>query len=454
MKNKIIIFGAGFYGKQAYEKLKDNYEIVCFVDNNQALAGTYLFDIPIISADKMSEYLAQDADVIVCTDLYYQIGEQLNAMGITDYYVMLDGHLYYGSERKNNKIRTCTRCIMNDSSDKRILFDEKGQCNYCSKAYDNIGKIYFPNEEGQDRLEKLLIKIKENGKEKKYDCIMGLSGGLDSSYLAYLGKKWGLRVLAVHIDDGFDTEISKSNLKRLIAATEFDYEVVKPDSAQFNDLLKAYMKAGVSNIAIPQDNVLFAFLYKKMKEYGIKYFLPGGNFALESILQKEYFYDAYDIINLFDIQKKYGKEPIDHLEFISHEMLQKYKDELKIEIPTPLDYIDYKRESALAELKSFCGFEYYGQKHLENIWTAFTLLYWMPKKFGVDVRTSHLSSMIVSEQMTREEALEEYNEPLYSEAMMKNYIKIICEKLQINNREFKELIKAPIHHHSEYATGV
>lgn len=450
MKSKIILFGAGFYGRQAFENLKEKYEIMYFADNNPALAGTFLFDIPIISADKILGYLQQDVDVVVCTDAYDSIGEQLKTMGIMDWYVMLDGHLYHNSVNKDAHIRTCARCVMNDSSDSRILFDEKGQCNYCTKAYDDIGRRYFPNEEGARRLEKLLNDIMENGKGKKYDCIMGMSGGLDSSYLAYLGYRWGLRILAVHIDDGFDTEISKSNLRKLIAATGFDYEVIKPDAVQFNDLTLAYMKAGVPNIAIPQDNVLFAYIYKKVRQYGIKYFLSGNNFSLECILQKGNTYGAMDVENLMAIHNQFGKEPVDQLEFLSEKQMKDDKLELGIETPMPLDYIDYNRERAFRELKEFCGFEYYGRKHLENILTAFIQLYWFPKKFGVDKRTSHLSSMIVSGQMTREEALEELKEPLYDEQMMGEYIEIIKKKLLISDEEFDAIMKAPVHQHREY----
>lgn len=450
MKGKIILFGAGFYGRQAFENLKDEYEILYFADNNPALAGTYLFGIPIISADKILDYLQKDVDVVVCTDAYYSIGEQLKKMGIMDWYVMLDGHLYHNSAHKDAHIRTCTRCIMNDSSDSLILFDEKGQCNYCTKAYDDIGRRYFPNEEGASRLESLLNEIRGNGKGKKYDCIMGISGGLDSSYLAYLGYQWGLRILAVHIDDGFDTEISKSNLQKLIAATGFDYEVIQPDAVQFNDLTLAYMKAGVPNIAIPQDNVLFAYIYKKAREYGIKYFLSGSNFALECILQKGNTYGAMDVENLMAIHNKFGKEPVDRLEFLSEKQMKADKLELGIETPMPLDYIDYNRKRAFRELKEFCGFEYYGRKHLENILTAFIQLYWFPKKFGVDKRTSHLSSMIVSGQMTREEALEEMKEPLYDEQMMSEYIEIIKGKLLISDEDFEAIMKAPAHQHREY----
>lgn len=345
----------------------------------------------------------------------------------------------------------CKRCVMDNSSDDTITFDENGYCNYCTNALAQIGKVYFPNEEGKKRLDALLTEVKSYGKGKKYDCIMGLSGGLDSSYLAYLGYQWGLRILAVHIDDGFDTDISKSNLKKLVTATHFDYEVIIPDAEQFNDLTLAYMKAGVPNIDVPQDNVLFAFLYKNMKEHNIHYFLSGGNFALESILQHGNMYDADDVVNIKDIHKKYGNLPIDKLELLS--TLERKKDEyiLGVKSPRPLNYVDYNRDRAFKELHDFCGFEYYGRKHLENILTAFIQCYWFPKKFGVDKRTSHLSSMIVSGQMTREAALRELEEPLCDEKM-NDYIQLIKEKLKISDLEFDEIMNAPTHQHEDFAT--
>ena len=344
----------------------------------------------------------------------------------------------------------CSRCVMDNKSDSTIFFDDEGRCNYCNMAFNNINKLYFPNDEGERKLEALISRVKKDGKNKKYDCIMGLSGGLDSSYLAYLGHKWGLRVLAVHIDDGYDTEISKNNLKKLVEKTGFDYEVIRPDAKQFNSLTLAFMKAGVPNIAIPQDNVLFAFLYSKMKQYKIKYFFSGANFALESILQKGNSYKNTDVVNIKDINKKFGKDKINKLKFIS--TLQKIFDNkmLHIESPCPLDYIDYNRDRAFKELNEFCGFEYYGRKHLENVLTAFIQLVWFPKKFGVDKRTSHLSSMIVSGQITREDALQELQEPLYDKEKMDEYIKLIIKNLRISDEEFEKIMDAPIKQHTDY----
>lgn len=348
----------------------------------------------------------------------------------------------------------CKRCIMDNASDETIRFDENGYCNYCNTAYSQINTtVYFPNETGAKKLKEMLAEIKEHGKNKSYDCLMGISGGLDSCYLAYLGYKWGLRILAVHIDDGFDTEICKSNIKKLIAATGIKLLTIKPDAVQFNDLSKAYLKAGVPNIAVPQDNVLFAFLYDCARKYKLKYFLSGGNFALECILQRGNTHDAYDMVNLKDIHKKFGTEKINKLKFISvnERGIDLYLR--KIKTMRPLDYIEYNRDRAFQELKDFCGFEYYGRKHLENIFTAFAQLYWFPKKFGVDKRRSHLSSMIVSGQLSRKDALKMMEEPMYDENMMAEYIRIIKDRLKISDEEFSAIMSAEPHAHSDYKVG-
>lgn len=349
-------------------------------------------------------------------------------------------------------IKRCTRCVMDDASDPTITFNEKGECSYCCEAVTLMPKVYFPNAQGEEKLKKLLEEIKAAGKGKKYDCIMGLSGGLDSSYLAYLGYKWGLRVLAVHIDDGYDTEISKQNLKKIVKKTGFDYEVITPDAEQYNALTLAYLRAGVPNVAIPQDNVLFAFLYDKMKEYKISYFLTGGNYALEGILQKGNSYKASDVVNIKDINKRFGTTKIDKLKFTSTIQNQIDSKMLGLKKPRALNYIDYNRDRAFKELAEFCGFEYYGRKHLENILTAFIQLYWLPKKFGVDKRTSHLSSMIMSGQMTRDEALRELAEPIYDEKMMADYIAFIKKQMGISDQEFDKIMAAPTHQHTEYKT--
>ena len=349
----------------------------------------------------------------------------------------------------------CSRCIMDNRSDNTITFDENGYCNYCTSALQNIDKVYFPNEIGKQKLDLFLSKLKEENKNKQYDCVMGISGGLDSSYLAYLGSfKWGLRILAIHVDDGFDTEISQRNIDRISKFPNVDLRIIKPDAKQYNELIKAYMRAGVPNLAVPQDNVLFACVYKFMKEHKLSSFLSGGNFALESILQVGNTHTAYDLRNLKYIHKKFGNGPIDKLTFIS--AFQKNIDTylLNIKTITLLNYIDYNREQAINELMEYCGFEYYGSKHLENDLTKFIQQYWFYKKFNVDKRTSHLSSMIVSGQMSREEALRQYQLPLYDENEMQKTILYILNKIGMSQNEFDQIMAQDGKQHDLYPTSI
>lgn len=343
---------------------------------------------------------------------------------------------------------------MDNSSDKTIVFDKYGYCNYCTNVLSLKDKKYFPNETGKAKIRSMIECIKKENAHNKYDCLMGISGGIDSSYLAYLGYKWGLRIIAVHIDDGFDTPISKENIEKLVKATGITLITIKPDSEQFYALTKAYMKAGVPNLAVPQDNILFGTLYKYAMDNNIKYFLSGENYALECILQRGNTHSPYDLVNIKHIHKKFGELPIDKLNFISHYKILKMKRLLNIKTLTPLNYIDYNRDRAFKELYEFCGFEYYGRKHLENILTAFIQLYWFPKKFGVDKRTSHLSSMIISEQLSREEALKLMQEPLYDEKLISEYIFVLKRKLNLSDDEFNLFMESKPKNHTDYKTDV
>lgn len=340
---------------------------------------------------------------------------------------------------------------MSDEGDDRIAFDENGVCNYCTSAIGKMEQAYLPNEKGARKLDEMIAMLKRQGEGKEYDCLMGISGGLDSSYLLYLGAaRWNLRIAAVHVDDGYDTDISKSNIKKLVKKTGVKYIEISPDADQFNSLTLAFMKGGVPNLAIPQDNVLFAALYDFAKEKGIKYFLSGGNYATESILQKGNTWSACDVVNIRDINKRFGSGPIDKLPFITN--LQKAIDSFLLGVKTlrPLDYVEYTREKAFRELKAYCGFEYYGRKHLENHLTAFLQTCWLPEKFGVDKRRSHLSSLIVSGQMTRDAALRELEEPQYDENYMTEVKGLMANNMGIEADDIDEMVAAPAHQHDEY----
>lgn len=348
------------------------------------------------------------------------------------------------------KYQICTRCVMDNSSDDKITFDENGYCNYCTKELERKNQVYFPNEEGKKRLDAMLLEIKENSKDKPYDCLMGISGGLDSSYLAYLGYKWGLRIFAVHIDDGFDKEISKSNIQNLCKACNIDLKIEKPDSVQFNDLTAAYIRANVPNLDIPQDNILFAYLYKYARQYKIKYFLSGGNFATECILQHGHIFTALDTVNIRDIHRKFGKDRINKLHLLSN--YRKFWDKMILGIKTyrPLNYINYNTDKALNDLSQFCDFKYYGGKHLENNLTHFIQMFWFYERYKLDKRRSHLSSMIVSGNITREKALDILEQPIYHKEHMDKFKNIILKRLCIDDDEFNMLLLEPPKENTDY----
>lgn len=342
---------------------------------------------------------------------------------------------------------------MDNSADENISFDENGYCNYCNTAFSLKPYLYFPNKVGESKLKKLLNKLKIEGKGKEYDCLMGISGGLDSTYLAYLGAvKWDLRILAVHVDDGFDTDLAKKNIAKLVKKANINLITIVPDKEQFLDLNRAFFYAEVPNLAIPQDNLLLATLYRFAKEKKINYFLSGANFALESILQKNT-HPAHDLTHIKAIHKKFGTKSIENLPLISFKQRLIINKLYHIKTLKPLNYIDYNKKRAIQELHDFSGFTYYEAKHLESKLTKIIQLIWFKEKFGVDKRTSHLSSLIVSDQMTRKEALTEYEKPLYDKQKIEEDLTFVLNKLNIERSEFDRILKQPPKKHTDYKTS-
>lgn len=351
--------------------------------------------------------------------------------------------------KKEKKI--CTRCIMDSEGDPSIVFETDGTCNYCNYAIGRKDNTYFPNEKGKKKLDELINKIKTENKSHEFDCIMGISGGLDSAYLAFLGaKKWGLRILGVHVDDGFDSPIASSNIKNLCEECGIKLITKTVNKSQFMDLTRSFMLAGVPGICIPQDNVLVAELFQTAKKFKIDYFLSGTNFALESILQRGNMHNASDLVHIKDIQNRFGTMAIDDLPLLSlFDRYIKYKYIVKQKYIRPLDLIDYNRDRAIEELKSV-GFDYYEGKHYESILTRFLQVYYLPKKFNVDIRKSHISSLIISGQMTREEALIEMSKPLFEENKMQKDIDFILSNLKLSKEEFDHIMSEKPKSHSDY----
>lgn len=338
----------------------------------------------------------------------------------------------------------CTRCVMDDSSDATIRFDELGHCSYCSEALARLKSEYHPDN-GWELLEGIANDIKEQCSSEPYDCIVGVSGGIDSSYIIYLGYKLGLRMLAVHVDDGLDNPIATSNIDCLCKRTNTRLEVVSPDLDEYKDVLLSLLKASVPNLAILQDNLIMGALQTFGEESHARYILDGSNFAHESILQRGSSVNSSDAKYISSIQKRFGSHPIHNLRLttLSDRYIRRnYLSRLKH--VRPLNYINYNLEICLRELEDFCGFKYYGGKHYESILTRFMQCYYLPVKFGIDKRKSHYSSLIISGQMSREEALQRLKEPLYaSPQMLADDKETLSTYLGISIDRFDELVSLP-----------
>ena len=302
-----------------------------------------------------------------------------------------------------------------------------------------------------------MAAIKEDCRDKEYDCLVGISGGVDSSYVIYLGHKYGLRMLAVHIDDGFDTAVTTQNIENLCRAARTKLLVIQPDIEQYKDLTLSLFKASIPNLAIAQDNILIASLNRIAREFKMKYFLSGSNFATECILERgKDGVVAADCTHIKAIHGKFGTKPLDKLTLIS--LPQKFIFDRyfsKVRKIYPLNYINYDLKTCLKELEEFCGYTYYGGKHHESILTRFLQCYYLPVKYNLDKRKSHFSSMIVSGQMTREEALKKLAQPPYSSEELKEHdFNFIAEYLGLGRRDFEKLIALPPRKHTDYPRSI
>lgn len=345
----------------------------------------------------------------------------------------------------------CKRCVM-DSTDPLIKFDEHGYCNYCNYALATKDSRWKNTAEGKIELDDIVNRIKKESVNKKYDCIIGLSGGLDSSYLAYYMKKeYNLRMLAVHIDTGWNTKLAENNISKICKKMDIELITERVNQDEFMDLQRSYFLSGVPSQDNPQDNIFLAALFKYAIQHKIKYFLSGANFSTESILQKGYSYNAADNVNLLDIHKHHGTIPLKSLYTMSlFDRYIKYRFINKIIMVKPLDLINYNLNEAIDTLKTAIGFEYYGGKHYESFFTRFFQEYYLPVRFNFDKRKSHLSSLIISNQLTRDDALNILKNPPYDPIKINKDIDYLCTKLKITRQQFEDCMKMPLVDNKRY----
>lgn len=348
--------------------------------------------------------------------------------------------------------QTCTRCVM-DTSDPEIAFDATGVCNHCLEFDTSTRARWFPNEEGARRLGAIVEQIKADGAGQEYDCIIGLSGGVDSSYLALKVAQWRLRPLVVHVDAGWNSELAVANIEKIVKHCNYDLHTHVVDWEEMRDLHLAYLRAGIANQDVPQDHVFFSSLYHFATRNGIRYILSGGNIATEGIFPKAWHGSAMDAVNLRAIHKRFGERPLKTYNTISFfDSYIWYPFVKKMRTVRPLNYMPYDKQTAIAELEKAIGWRSYGRKHGESLFTKLFQNHYLPVKFGYDKRRPHLSSLIVSGQMTREEALAELEKPLYDPRELEVDIAYFCKKLRISRAQFDQLMAAPVHAYDDFPT--
>ena len=352
---------------------------------------------------------------------------------------------------KDRDYQMCNRCVM-DTTDPEIVFDEQGECSHCKK-FDSVTKArWFPNEEGSQKLKTMIDGIKQRGKGKEYDCIIGLSGGVDSSYLALILKEYDLRPLVVHVDAGWNSELAVYNIEQVVKYCGYDLHTHVMDWEEIRDLQVAYLKSGIANQDVVQDHAFFASLYHFAVKNNISTVISGGNIATESVFPRSWHHAAMDAINLKAIHKKFGSLKLKQYKTISFLAYYFYYPFLRgMTVVRPLNFMPYHKENAIQVLKEVVGYKEYGRKHGESRFTKFFQNYYLPEKFNMDKRKPHLASQILSGEISREQALIELDKPLYKEFELKEDIAYISKKLGIGVDELEQLVQSKGYAYSEFS---
>ena len=344
----------------------------------------------------------------------------------------------------------CAITVMDNIADPDISFDKDGICNYYHDYKKTEAREVLKGETGERELNKLVAKIKDQGKGKPYDCLIGLSGGVDSTYVAWLVKQHGLRPLAVHLDNGWNSELAVMNIENIVRKLNFDLYTLVVDWEEFKDIQLAYLKASVVDIEVVSDHAIFATMYKLAKEKKISYIVSGTNVVTEYIMPPSWLYKKMDFANLNDIQNKFGTKKLKTYPTFDFKKYVYYSAALKLTPISILDYINYVKSDAKQIITRELSWRDYGGKHYESTFTKFYQAYILPQKFKIDKRKAHLSTLICSGQMTREEALNELSKPLYSAEELKTDKEYVLKKFGLRETQFQEIMSLPRRNHGDF----
>jgi len=345
----------------------------------------------------------------------------------------------------------CTISVMDTISDPNISFDEQGVCNYYNEYKAAESEFVLKGEEAGKKLKDIITAIKKEGKGKQYDCIIGISGGVDSSYVAYLTKLHGLRPLAVHFDNGWNSELAVKNIENLVTKLNIDLYTLVVNWDEFKDLQLSYLKASVVDIEVVTDHAITGAIGRLAKKYNVKYLLNGWNVVTEAIMPEAWIYNKNDHVNLLDIHKKFGKVPLKTYP-VFNRFIKKYTQQvLGVQPVSLLNLVPYNKQDIKKFIQQEFDWRDYGGKHYESIFTKFYQAFILPKKFNIDKRKAHLSSMIFSGQITREAALEALKQPLYTAGELNKDLDFVLKKLGLSMAEFEALMALPVKQHTDYA---
>ncbi|NQW21534.1 MAG: N-acetyl sugar amidotransferase [Chloroflexi bacterium] len=350
----------------------------------------------------------------------------------------------------------CTNCIM-DTSDSKISFDDKGVCDHCNGFFDNIQSIWRTDAQARKDFQETIDQIKDEGVGKDFDCIMGISGGVDSSYLAHLAKEdFGLRPLVFHVDAGWNSQEAVNNIEKLVDHLELDLYTEVIDWEEMKDLQLAFFKAGVPHLDTPQDHAFFATMYNFAAKYGIKHILTGANYSTECVKNPlEWHYHASDLRQIKDIHSQFGTRPLNNFPLANVLRYKVYYRYIKgVRVVKPLNHVPYIKQDAVMLLMDKYGWQNYPQKHFESRFTKFYEAYWQPVRFGIDKRRVQFSSLILSGQMNRVQAMEEIAKPPYDEATIERDFEYVATKLGITSDELHGYMDAPLKSYRDYKSQI
>jgi N-acetyl sugar amidotransferase len=327
-----------------------------------------------------------------------------------------------------------------DTTDPDIVFDAAGVCSHCHRYETVARQRIIPPEQRKGRLDQLVTEIKRTGQNKPYDCVIGVSGGVDSTYVAWVVKHLGLRPLAVHLDNGWNSELAVANIEKTLNRLGIDLFTHVIDWEEFRDLQISFLKASTPDGEVPTDHAIFALLYKLAAKHGLKHIITGTNVISEAILPEKWGYGYFDWSYVKDIHRRFGTARLSTYPHFSLIDLFYYVFLRRIRMVSILNFIDYNKKQAMSVLQKELGWVYYGGKHYESIYTRFYQAYLLPRKFNIDKRKAHYSNLILSGQMSRLEALEAMKEPVYPNDLLEEDREYAIKKLNLDEKSFEDIM--------------